>query len=90
MSPFSEALQPLVSKIKEKFPTRTSSEHQESVISVEKKDISSITVPLEEQDSFEFTYKRDYDITEKTKNVSVRGRLKENIEFSEKQINLIL
>ena len=52
-----------------------------SVISAEKKDISSMTVPLEEQDNFDFTYKRDWEITEKAKNVSVRERLKQKIEF---------
>ena len=40
-----------------------------------------MTVPLEERDDFDFTFKRDWEITEKTKNVSVRGRLKQNIEF---------
>ena len=40
-----------------------------------------MTVPFEEQGNFDFTYKRDWEITEKIKNVSVRGRLKQNIEF---------
>ena len=36
-------------------------------------------VPFEEQGNLDFTYKRDWEITEKIKNVSVRGRLKQNI-----------
>ena len=40
-----------------------------------------MTVPLEERDDFDFTFKRDWEITEKTKNVSVRGRLNQNIGF---------
>ena len=60
---------------------KINSEHQIYVISAEKKDISSLTVPFEKQDSFNFTYKRDWEITEKTKNVPVRGRLKQDIEY---------
>ena len=60
---------------------KINSEHQIHVISAEKKDISSLTVPFEKQDSFNFTYKRDWEITEKTKNVPVRGRLKQDIEY---------
>ena len=48
---------------------------------MEKKDIFSITVPFEKQYNFDFTYKRVWEITEKTKNVSVQGRLKQNSEF---------
>ena len=82
MPPFSEeTLKPSVNQTKDKVPSKISSEHQKSVIPVEKKDISSITVPLEERDDFDFTFKRDWEITEKTKNVSVRGRLKQNIAF---------
>ena len=40
-----------------------------------------MTVPFKERDNFYFTYKRDWEITEKTKNFSVRGRLKQNMEF---------
>ena len=40
-----------------------------------------MTVPFKERDNFYFTYKRDWKITEKTKNFSVRGRLKQNMEF---------
>ena len=76
-----ETLKRLVSQTKDKVPIKISSEHQKSVIPAEKKDISSVTVPLEERDDFDFTFKRDWEITEKTKNVSVRGRLKQNIEF---------
>ena len=60
---------------------KINSEHQIYVISAEKKDISSPTVPFEKQDSFNFTYKKDWEITEKTKNVPVRGRLKQDIEY---------
>ena len=60
---------------------KINSEHQIYVISAEKKDISSLTVPFEKQDSFNFTYKKDWEITEKTKNVPVRGRLKQDIEY---------
>ena len=82
MPPFSEkTLKPSVNQTKDKVPTKISSEHQKSVVPAEKKDISSMTVPLEERDDFDFTFKRDWEITEKTKNVSVRGRLKQNIEF---------
>ena len=66
---------------------RVISEHQKYVISAEKKDISSMTVPFEEQDNFDFTYKREWEITEKPKNVSVRGRLKQNIEFWKNELN---
>ena len=65
-----ETLRSLVNKTKGKVPAKISSEHQKSVISVEKKDISCMTVPLEEWDNFDFTYERDWGITEKTKNVS--------------------
>ena len=82
MPPFSEeTLKPSVNRTKDKVPTEIISEHQKYVISAEKKDISSMTVPFEEQGNFDFTYKRDWEITEKIKNVSVRGRLKQNIEF---------
>ena len=47
-----------------------------------------MTVPLEQQDYFDFTYKRDWKITEKTKNISVRGRLKQNIEFWKNKLKL--
>ena len=60
---------------------RNISEHEKYVISAEKKNIFNMTVPFEEQGNFDFTYKRDWEITEKIKNVSVRGRLKQNIEF---------
>ena len=60
---------------------KISSEHQKSVISAEKNNISNMTVPFKERDNFYFTYKRDWEITEKTKNFSVRGRLKQNMEF---------
>ena len=82
MSPFSEeTLKPSVNQTKDKAPTKISSEHQKSVITAEEKDISSMTVPLEERNNFDLTYRRDWEITGKTKNVSVRGRLKQNIEF---------
>ena len=67
-------MKPSVNKTKDEVPANINSEHQEFVISVEKKDISSMTVPLEERDNFDFTYKRDWEITGKTKNVSGRGR----------------
>lgn len=35
-----------------------------------------MTVPLKEWDNFDFTYERDWEITEKIKNVSLQGRLK--------------
>ena len=82
MSHFSEeSLKPSVNRTKGKVPTEIFSEHQKYVISEEKKDISSMTVPFDEQDNFDFTFKRDWETTEKTKNVSARGRLKQNIEF---------
>ena len=40
-----------------------------------------MTVPFDEQDNFDFTFKRDWETTEKTKNVSARETLKQNIEF---------
>ena len=67
-------MKPLVNKTKDEVPANINSEDQEFVISVEKKDISSMTVPLEERDNFDFTYERDWEITGKTKNVSGRGR----------------
>ena len=77
MPPFSEeTLKLSANQTKDKVPTKISSEHQTSLISAKKKDISSVTVPLEEQDNFNFTNKRDWEITEKTKNISVRGRVK--------------
>ena len=77
LPPFSEeTLEPSVNQTMDKIPTKIGSEYQKSVISAEKKDISSMTVPLEERDNFDFTYKRDWEITKKTKNVSVQGRLK--------------
>ena len=82
MSHFSEeSLKPSVNRTKGKVPTEIFSEHQKYVISEEKKDISSMTVPFDEQDNFDFTFKRDWETTEKTKNVSARERLKQNIEF---------
>ena len=82
MPPFSEeTLKPSVNQTKDKIPSKISSEHQKSAIPVEKKDISSMTVPLKERDDFDFTFKRDWEITEKTKYVSGWGRLKQNIEF---------
>ena len=81
MPPFSEEiLKPSVNRMKDKVPTK-SIQNTKYVISAEKKDISSLTVPFEKQDSFNFTYKRDWEITEKTKNVPVRGRLKQDIEY---------
>ena len=82
MPPFSdEILKPSVNRMKDKVPTKINLEHQIYVISAEKKDISSLTVSFEKQDSFNFTYKKDWEITEKTKNVPVLGRLKQNIEY---------
>ena len=47
MSPFSEEiLKPSVNPAKDKVPTEIISEHQKYVISAEKKDISSMTVPF--------------------------------------------
>ena len=60
------------------------SNQTEFVIPVEKKDISNITAPSEGTEHFEFDFNRDWEITDKTKNISVRGRLKENIEFGKK------
>ena len=76
-----ETLKPSVNRTKDKVPTKIISEHQKYVISAEKTGISSMTAAFEERDNFDFTYKRDWEITEKPKNVSVRGRLKQNIEF---------
>ena len=91
MPPFSEeTLKPSVNQTNDKVPTKISSEHQKSVIFAEKKDISSMTVPLEERDNFDFTYKWDWEITEKTENVSVPGRLKQNIEFWKNELNLLI
>ena len=60
MPPFSEeTLKPSVNQTKDNVPTKTISEHQKYVISAKKKDISSMTVPFEEQGNFDFTYKRD-------------------------------
>ena len=41
-----EILKPSINQTKEKVPTKIISEHPKSVISTEKKDISSMTVPL--------------------------------------------
>ena len=47
MPPFSgESLKRSVNQTKQKVSTKISSEHQKSVISVEKKELSSMTVPL--------------------------------------------
>ena len=74
-----EALKPLTNQTKNKVPTKISSENQESVISVDKKDISRMTVPVEERENFDF--RRGWEITGKTINVSVQGRLTEKAEF---------
>ena len=59
MSPFlEEILKPSVNPAKDKVPTEIISKHQKYIISAEKKDISSMTIPFEEQDNFDFTYKR--------------------------------
>ena len=42
-------MKPLVNQLMEEVCIKISSEHQESVISVEKKEISSVAVPLEER-----------------------------------------
>ena len=76
-----ETLKPLANQTKNKFSTKTRSEHQKSAISAKKKDIASLAVTFEERETFDFTYKRDWEITGETKNVSIRGRLKQNIEF---------
>ena len=81
-SPFS------VNWTKDKVPTKIISEHQKYVISAEKKEISSMTVPFEERDDFDFTYKRDWEVTEQTKNVSVQERLKQNIEFWKNELKV--
>ena len=47
-----------------------------------------MTVPFEERDDFDFTYKRDWEITEQTKNVSVQERLKQNIEFWKNELKV--
>ena len=60
------------------------------VISVEKKDISSMIVPLGEQDNYGFTYKRGRVITEKTKNVTVRKRLNRKLNFGKTNRNLLI
>ena len=64
-----EPLKPSVNQTKDKVPTEKCSKHQKYIISVEKKDISSMTVPLEERGNFDFSYKRDWEIIEKTKNM---------------------
>ena len=65
-APFSEeTLKPSVNQTKDKVPTKISSKHQKSVIPAEKEDISSMTVPLEERDDCDFTFKRHWEITEK-------------------------
>ena len=72
-APFSEeTLKPSVNQMKDKVSTKISSEHQKSVIPAKKNDISSMTVTLEERNDFGFTFKWNWEITEKTKNVSVR------------------
>ena len=58
---------PSVNQTKDKVSTKISSEHQKSVISVEKKDISSMTIPLEERRNFDFSYKSDWEIAKKLK-----------------------
>ena len=58
---------PSVNQTKDKVPTKISSEHQKCVISVEKKDISSMTIPSEERRNFDFSYKSDWEIAKKLK-----------------------
>ena len=58
------------------------------VISVEKKDISSMIVPLGEQDNYGF--RRGRVITEKTKNVTVRKRLNRTLNFGKTNKNLLI
>ena len=58
---------PSVNQRKDKVPTKISSEHQKTVISVEKKDISSMTIPSEERHNFDFSYKSDWEIAKKLK-----------------------
>ena len=67
--------------MKDKFPTKISSEHRESVISVEEKGISSMAAPLEERDNFNLLTRGTGKLQKKLKNVSVQRRLKENIKF---------
>ena len=57
-------------------PTKINSKHQKSVIPAEKKDISSITIPLEERDDFDFMFKRDWEITEKNSRHFSTGKIK--------------
>ena len=47
-----------------------------------------MTVPLEVWGNFGFTYEMDWEITEKTKSVSVRVRLKENVEYWKNELRL--
>ena len=70
MPPFSEeTLKPSVNQMKDKIPTKICSDHQKSVIPVEKKDISSMAVSLEEWDGFDFTFKRDWKSQKKLKTI---------------------
>ena len=63
---------------------------KDKVISVEKKDISSMIVPLGEQDNYGFTYKRGRVTTEKTKNVTVRKRLNRTLNFGKANKDLLI
>ena len=66
MAPFSEeTLKLSVNRMKDKVPTKIISENQKYFISAGKKGIYSMTVPFKEQYNFEFTYKRDWEVTEK-------------------------
>ena len=56
---------PLVNQRKDKVPTKISSEHRKTVISVKKKDISSMTIPSEERRNLDFSYKSDWEIAKK-------------------------
>ena len=80
-----EALKPLINQTKDKAPAKITSDHQESAIQVEKKDISGMTVRLEERDNFDFTYEKDWEITGKTKIVSGWTRQK-NVELRKNEL----
>ena len=62
------------------LPPRPLSEKIQSVLPVDKKDIFNISAQIEETETT-VNSDRDWEISDKTEEISVRGRLKENSHF---------
>ena len=79
--PFSEKIpKSLTNHIKDAVAVATIQNLKESVLLVDKKDIFNISAQIEETET-KVDSDRDWEISDKAEEISVRRRLKENIRF---------